>query len=741
MQHNRMYRPSAIILIALFALYNPLFSQESNEANADSEKGISQSIYITSNTGALEPANLEVLQKISKSNGTEKESALLLLGNAFPKRLDSSDQGNTVEQAALEKQFEAVNSFSGRVIATPGKSEWGYKGFKGVDELEKIIQKKTKAKFYPNDGCPFKKEELNDQVDLIIIDSQWFLQDRNNYPYMNEDCEVNNESVFFLMFQDLLKKSQDKIKIVALHHPVYTNTKHGLIANTAGFDLQDFQNNQYRKLRNRLTTIARQTEDIIFVSGHDKNLQYLNSYGVPQIISGASGSTEKVKKASKGDFTSDKQGYARLDIYAGGKVKVNFFSVENESPTPLFSATVLHEDKKLIAYNFKGEGSFGTTQSASIYDEADTQKGGVYKGIWGKHYRKFYGQQVAAPVAFIDTLMGGLAPVKRGGGQQTRSLRLADENGKEYVMRALKKSTTQFLQANVSRDAYIGSALEGTAIEQTLYDFYTTANPYTSFAIGSLSESVGVFHTNPKLVYIPKQKSLGEYNDDYGDELYLFEEHVGDTQTDLESFGDPIDILDTSDVLEEIIKTGKSVVDEPSYIRARLFDMLIGDWDRHQDQWRWALYKNADGTELCKPIPRDRDQAFSKFDGFLVGFLTRAIPELRKMQSYDDDIRSVKWLATSPYPLDITFIKSSDWEEWEKQAKHLQDNLTDADIEAAFAKIPEEIKGKTIDDIKRKWLCFRIMWNHQFLVLPLDRAIGFYRTDVPGDAPCQLQPL
>ena len=700
MQQNHRYRGKVIILLLTF--YNPLFSQESKEAITDSEKGISQSIYITANTGVLEPANLKVLQKISKSNGTEKESALLLLGNAFPQRLDFSDKGNKIWQAALEKQFEAVDSFSGRVIVTPGKSEWGYKGFKGVDELEKIIQKKTKASFFPNDGCPFKKEELSDQVDLIIIDSQWFLEDRNNYPYMNEECEVNNENLFFLMFQDLLKKSQDKIKIVALHHPVYTNTKHGLIANTAGFDLQDFQNLQYRKLRNRLTTIARQSEDVIFVSGHDKNLQYLNSFGVPQIVSGASGSTEKVKKAAIGDFTSDEQGYARLDIYGGGKVRVNYFSVENESPTPLFSATVLHEDKEPVAYNFKEEGSFGSTQSASIYDEADTQKRGFYKGFWGKHYRKFYGQQVAAPVVFLDTLMGGLTPVKRGGGQQTRSLRLEDHNGRQFVMRALKKSTTQFLQANVSQDAYIGNALDDTAIDHTLFDFYTTANPYTPFAIGALSEAVGVLHTNPKLMYIPKQQVLGEYNDDYGDELYLFEEHVGDTQTNLESFGGPIDILSTSDVFEEITKSGKSVVDEPSYIRARLFDMLIGDWDRHQDQWRWALYKNADGTEFCKPIPRDRDQAFSKFDGFLVGFLTRVIPELRKMQSYDDDIRSVKWFATSPYPLDITFIKSSDWTEWEKQAKYLQDYLSDADIEDAFAKIPDEIKGKTTNDIKRK---------------------------------------
>ena len=70
--------------------------------------------------------------------------------------------------------------------------------------------------------------------------------------------------------------------------------------------------------------------------------------------------------------------------------------------------------------------------------------------------------------------------------------------------------------------------------------------------------------------------------------------------------------------------------------------MLIGDWDRHEDQWRWALFEKEDGTEICKPIPRDRDQAFSKYDGTMISFLTRAIPGLRKMQTYGEDLRSVK---------------------------------------------------------------------------------------------------
>ena len=244
--------------------------------------------------------------------------------------------------------------------------------------------------------------------------------------------------------------------------------------------------------------------------------------------------------------------------------------------------------------------------------------------------------------------------------------------------------------------------MDGSAIDKFLLDFYTTSHPYTPFAIGHLSDAADIFHTKTSLFYIPKQKVLGTFNDEFGDELYMIEEHVGNTQKDMANFGKPQKILSTADVLQEIHRTGKSHVDEPSYIRARLFDMLIGDWDRHEDQWRWALIGKEDGAKIYKPIPRDRDQAFSLYDGSLLSFLTRAVPGLRKMQSYDVDLRSEKWFASSPYHLDLNLINNSEWSEWEKQAKYLQANVTDKVIEQAFQAIPKEIKGETINDIKKK---------------------------------------
>ena len=63
-------------------------------------------------------------------------------------------------------------------------------------------------------------------------------------------------------------------------------------------------------------------------------------------------------------------------------------------------------------------------------------------------------------------------------------------------------------------------------------------------------------------------------------------------------------------------KDDKNKIDEIELLKARLIDILIGDRDRHSDQWKWAAYYK-DGIRYWKPIPRDRDFAFCLYDGFV----------------------------------------------------------------------------------------------------------------------------
>jgi hypothetical protein len=132
--------------------------------------------------------------------------------------------------------------------------------------------------------------------------------------------------------------------------------------------------------------------------------------------------------------------------------------------------------------------------------------------------------------------------------------------------------------------------------------------------------------------------------------------------------------------------------------------MLIGDWDRHEDQWRWAAFKK-DGKIIYRPVPRDRDQAFSVMnDGFLLGLASSLVPAVKLLQSYDDELINVKWFNMEPYPLDVTLMQSSEKNVWDAQVKKLQEGLTTTVIDNAFLKFPKEVQTKTIQDIKQKLL-------------------------------------
>ena len=96
----------------------------------------------------------------------------------------------------------------------------------------------------------------------------------------------------------------------------------------------------------------------------------------------------------------------------------------------------------------------------------------------------------------------------------------------------------------------------------------------------------------------------------------MIEEHVSEGHLDLESFGKTRKIESTYDLIQKLRKDEKYTLDHDTYVKARLFDMLIGDWDRHVDQWRWAEFDGEDGEKVYRAIPRDRDQAYSYMGGW-----------------------------------------------------------------------------------------------------------------------------
>ncbi|MBC7913123.1 MAG: hypothetical protein H7Y07_03275, partial [Pyrinomonadaceae bacterium] len=64
---------------------------------------------------------------------------------------------------------------------------------------------------------------------------------------------------------------------------------------------------------------------------------------------------------------------------------------------------------------------------------------GIHRFLFGENFRKEWAAPTRVQVIKISEIKGGLIPIERGGGHQTRSLRLKDKSGKEWVLRSIEK--------------------------------------------------------------------------------------------------------------------------------------------------------------------------------------------------------------------------------------------------------------------------------------------------------------
>src|SRR5690606_3397224 len=212
------------------------------------------------------------------------------------------------------------------------------------------------------------------------------------------------------------------------------------------------------------------------------------------------------------------------------------------------------------------------------------------RSFWmGTNYRREWLTPIKVPV--IDIKKEGLQPTKRGGGKQTRSLRLEDADGKEYNFRSVKKFVTS---------KTLPGDLESEAARDLVADGISASYPFSALSIQVLAEAAGVPYLKSHLVYIPDDPALGEHRKDFGNLIAYLEEKIPDSvKKD----------YDTEDVVEKLVKDNKNTVDQKAVLRARILDMFVMDFDRHEGQWEWGAIDMEKGKQFY-PIPKDRDQAF-----------------------------------------------------------------------------------------------------------------------------------
>jgi hypothetical protein len=315
--------------------------------------------------------------------------------------------------------------------------------------------------------------------------------------------------------------------------------------------------------------------------------------------------------------------------------------------------------------------------------------------LWGRNYRAEWATPVRIPVALLDTMVGGLKPTQAGGGNQTQSLTLETKDKKTYSLRSVNKTLGKV----------IPKEFHGTFIEDLVNDKVSMSHPYAAGTVPILAEAARIYHTKPTYVYLPKQPALDTFNKKFGNEIYLFEQKVDNDWRDANHLGNFDNYTSTKKLLEKIREDNDNQIDQKRFIKSRLFDMFINDWDRHEDQWEWGKVEKDD-VKIYQPIPKDRDQAFFKYDGVLLKMLF-GVSGISYMQPMANDLKDVKDFNWEQRNLDRLFSNQMTLADWQNAARELQTEITDNVIDNALKQLPAEIHNISIPPIRAKLISRR----------------------------------
>ena len=318
-----------------------------------------------------------------------------------------------------------------------------------------------------------------------------------------------------------------------------------------------------------------------------------------------------------------------------------------------------------------------STRYKTVAAGPEYQKSPFYQSLWGKNYRKEWTTPVTFPVTMLDTLRGGMVKFEIGGGHQSKSLEIRNKQDKVYALRSVNKS----LKILVPPIFY------NTFVEDIANDAISMSHPYGALAVPVMAQAAGIPHSDPQYIWVPKQPAFDTLNEVYGDKLYLFEPKAKGDWSEADNFLNFKKFDNSEELLEKLYEDNDHQVDQEAFIKARLFDMIIGDWDRHWDQWKWGK-RDSGEQNIYVPIPTDRDQVFSTTGGVLLKSIISA-GGMKYIQPFDYTIKDVT--ATERRFLDRLLTNHLTLEQWLTQAKSLQQALTDGVIETSIKQMPSEI--------------------------------------------------
>ena len=295
--------------------------------------------------------------------------------------------------------------------------------------------------------------------------------------------------------------------------------------------------------------------------------------------------------------------------------------------------------------------------------------------FYGDNYRDLWNTPIEVQVLDLDSVGGGLTPLRTGGAGQSISLHFTGEDGRRYAVRSLDKDPTKRL----------ADALKATILDKALQDLVSALLPTAPLVVDPLMEATGILHSKHTLVVIPDSPRLGEYRDEFAGLIGTVQEHPSEGPDDTPGFAGSRKVSGTETVWEDLEDSACEQVDARAFLKARLLDFLINDVDRHAGQWRWARFPDGD-CYTWLPIPEDRDQAFIHYGGGAMMLVRAAV--LPKAVRFREAYPALVGLTVSAWELDRQFLAELERPAWDEVVESFRAQLPDPVIEDAVRRLP-----------------------------------------------------
>ena len=331
-----------------------------------------------------------------------------------------------------------------------------------------------------------------------------------------------------------------------------------------------------------------------------------------------------------------------------------------------------------VAQHWSTSPKVAPAESVTVTAGTRYEAGALHRFLFGGAYRDVWLTPIRVPVLDLHSFAGGLRPEKEGGGQQTKSLHLVGADGINYVFRSVDKD-----------HVVVPERWRGTVVQSLALDGVSNSYPAASLVAARILDAAGVLHVTPTYYVMPDDPALGKFRSTFAGRLGGLEVDPAKGKHGHPGFAGAANIIDSDSLLARIDRSADQPVDARAFLKARLTDMLLNDWDRGPSQWKWAQFGSGAGSPW-EPIPRDRDKALISSTGFLPGL---ARPSSSMLVAFTAAYPPMQKLTVNSVSLDRRLLGGLQRPVWDSIARSLQASITDSVIDAAVAAVPPEYQS------------------------------------------------